>query len=193
MKKVIFSAIFACVALSSVEVNAQTAKGDIWLGGSSNLGLTFTPDFTISTSFTADYFLMDRLSVGAQVYVGVMPQQTYVGLSPRVQYFITQSIYANLDANVLQVNPGEKFGIEVKTSKGDGWKTLGGSIMESTRVDDVSKVSVLFGKLNPFLVNMVQIIPAIYTKSTVYIKPNGVIIDNVGIYPNMISGSHYSF
>ena len=53
---------------------------------------------------------------------------------------------------VLQVNPGEKFGIEVKTSKGDGWKTLGGSIMESTRVDDVSKVSVLFGKLNPFLV-----------------------------------------
>ncbi len=49
---------------------------------------------------------MDRLSVGAQVYVGVMPQQTYVGLSPRVQYFITKSIYANLDANVLQVNPG---------------------------------------------------------------------------------------
>ncbi len=106
MKKVIFSAIFACVALSSVEVNAQTAKGDVWLGGSSNLGLTFTPDFTISTSFTADYFLKDRLSVGAQVYVGVMPQQTYVGLSPRVQYFITKSIYANLDANVLQVNPG---------------------------------------------------------------------------------------
>ena len=101
MKKVIFSAIFACVALSSVEVSAQTAKGDIWLGGSSNLGLTFTPDFTISTSFTADYFLKDRLSVGAQVYVGVMPQQTYVGLSPRVQYFITKSIYANLDANVL--------------------------------------------------------------------------------------------
>ena len=105
MKKVIFSAIFACVALSSVEVNAQTAKGDVWLGGSSNLGLTFTPDFVFNTALNADYFLMDRLSVGADVDVYVAAQ-TYIGLSPRVQYFITKSIYANLDANVLQVNPG---------------------------------------------------------------------------------------
>lgn len=78
MKKVIFTAIFACVALSSVEVNAQTAKGDVWLGGSFNLGLTFTPEFSLSTSFTADYFLKDRLSVGAQVYVG-LSSETYVG------------------------------------------------------------------------------------------------------------------
>jgi hypothetical protein len=105
MKKVIFTTIFACIALSSVEVSAQTSKGDVWLGGSSNLGLTLTPDFSLSTSFTADYFLKDRLSLGAQVYVGIS-SETYVGLSPRVQYFITESIYANLDANVLQVNPG---------------------------------------------------------------------------------------
>ena len=32
--------------------------------------------------------------------------------------------------------------------------------------------------LNPFLVNMVQVIPAIYTLSSIYIKPNGVIDAN---------------
>jgi hypothetical protein len=53
---------------------------------------------------------------------------------------------------VLQVSDIEKFGVEVKTSKGDDWKTLGGSIMESTRVDDVTHISILFAKLNPFVV-----------------------------------------
>ena len=53
---------------------------------------------------------------------------------------------------VLQVNESEKFGVEVKTSKGDDWKTLGGSIMESTRVDGVTHINVLFAKLNPFMV-----------------------------------------
>lgn len=53
---------------------------------------------------------------------------------------------------VLQTYDNVQFGVEVKTSKGDDWKTLGGSIMESTRVDDVSHISVLFAKLNPFVV-----------------------------------------
>jgi hypothetical protein len=53
---------------------------------------------------------------------------------------------------VLQIDNDTKFGIEVKTSKGGDWKTLGGSIMESTRVDDVISVSILFAKLNPFTV-----------------------------------------
>jgi len=42
------------------------------------------------------------------------------------------------------------FGVEVKTSQNQSWKTLGGSIMESTRVDFVDRINVLFAKLNPF-------------------------------------------
>jgi hypothetical protein len=79
MKKFLFAAIFAFLALASVEVNAQTTKGDVWLGGSSDLGLTFTPDFVFNTALNADYFLMDRLSVGADVDVYVAAQ-TYIGL-----------------------------------------------------------------------------------------------------------------
>jgi hypothetical protein len=106
MKKVIYTAIFACIALSSVEVNAQTSKGDIWLGGASNLGLTITPDFGLNASVTGDYFLKDRLSLGAAVDLGI-GSATTIGLSPRVQYFITESIYANLNANVLSIAGGE--------------------------------------------------------------------------------------
>lgn len=51
---------------------------------------------------------------------------------------------------VLQMDQFDKFGIEVKTSKGSDWKTLGGSIMESTRVDGVNHITVLFAKANPF-------------------------------------------
>ncbi len=44
----------------------------------------------------------------------------------------------------------KKFGVEVKTSKANKWTTLGGSIMESTRVPDVERINVLFAKLDPF-------------------------------------------
>jgi hypothetical protein len=105
MKKFLFTSIFACLAISSVEVSAQTAKGDVWVGGSSDLGLTFTPAFAFNTALNADYFLMDRLSVGADADVYIA-SETYIGVSPRVQYFITKSIYANVEANVFRINPG---------------------------------------------------------------------------------------
>ncbi|RYV00927.1 hypothetical protein SOPP22_19240 [Shewanella sp. OPT22] len=38
----------------------------------------------------------------------------------------------------------EKLGIEVKTSKSQGWSTLGGSIFESTRVKDVECIYLFF-------------------------------------------------
>lgn len=53
---------------------------------------------------------------------------------------------------ILKVSETYNLGIEVKTSKGDDWKTLGGSIMESTRVNDVNHISILFAKTNPFKV-----------------------------------------
>ena len=42
---------------------------------------------------------------------------------------------------------GKYFGVEVKSSKNDQWTTLGGSVNESTRVPDVGKIFVTFGKL----------------------------------------------
>jgi hypothetical protein len=135
MKKFLFAAIFAFLALASVEVNAQTTKGDVWLGGSSDLGLTFTPDFVFNTALNADYFLMDRLSVGADVDVYVAAQ-TYIGLSPRVQYFITKSIYANLEANVLQINPGgTTFDLHYLNAGVGYWHHLSDNVVISPRIN----------------------------------------------------------
>ena len=45
---------------------------------------------------------------------------------------------------------GRYFGVEVKSSKDENWTTLGGSINESTRVHDVERIFLTFGKLtNP--------------------------------------------
>lgn len=42
---------------------------------------------------------------------------------------------------------GENYGIEVKTAKSDHWKTLGNSVLESTRVPGVEKIYIFFAKL----------------------------------------------
>ncbi|MCQ2273975.1 MAG: hypothetical protein MJZ86_04180 [Bacteroidales bacterium] len=39
------------------------------------------------------------------------------------------------------------YGVEVKTTKDDNWRSTGSSIVESTRVDDVENIYMLFGKL----------------------------------------------
>lgn len=42
---------------------------------------------------------------------------------------------------------GKYYGVEVKSSKDVNWTTLGGSINESTRVEDVKRIFLTFGKL----------------------------------------------
>ena len=42
---------------------------------------------------------------------------------------------------------GKYYGVEVKSSKDDNWITLGGSVNESTRVEDVERIFLVFGKL----------------------------------------------
>jgi len=45
---------------------------------------------------------------------------------------------------------GRYFGVEVKSSKDTNWTTLGGSINESTRIENVERIFLTFGKLvNP--------------------------------------------
>ncbi len=53
---------------------------------------------------------------------------------------------------VARINEQQAFGIEVKTlsSKSNSWKVMGGSIMESTRIPDVSRIQVFCAKQNPF-------------------------------------------
>jgi len=43
---------------------------------------------------------------------------------------------------------GDIFGVEVKTSK-SGWKSLGSSIMESTRTPGIKHIEMFFGKMYP--------------------------------------------
>lgn len=40
-----------------------------------------------------------------------------------------------------------RFGVEVKTTKDDSWKSIGSSIVESTRIDGIEEVYLLFAKL----------------------------------------------
>lgn len=48
---------------------------------------------------------------------------------------------------VAYVNENKAYGIEVKTTKQNKWKSTGSSIFEGTRVDDVRNIHLLFGKL----------------------------------------------
>lgn len=58
--------------------------------------------------------------------------------------------------NSIELISGQKFpdiiankyyGIEVKTTTKNHWKTTGNSVLESTRVEDVERIFMLFGKL----------------------------------------------
>lgn len=53
---------------------------------------------------------------------------------------------------VARINERQALGIEVKTLslRNDSWKVMGGSIMESTRIPDVSRIQVFCAKQNPF-------------------------------------------
>ena len=53
---------------------------------------------------------------------------------------------------VARINKNQALGIEVKTlsTRNDSWKVMGGSIMESTRIPDVSRIHVFCGKQTPF-------------------------------------------
>ncbi len=49
---------------------------------------------------------------------------------------------------VAYVNKNKAYGLEVKTTKSNKWKTIGSSIFEGTRVDNTQNIHLLFGKLS---------------------------------------------
>jgi hypothetical protein len=77
-------------------------------------------------------------------------------LEPYVGTVMTELAVGTAFENSIEVIGGQKFpdiiakkfyGIEVKTTTQNHWKTTGNSVLESTRVDDVERIFMLFGKL----------------------------------------------
>ena len=77
-------------------------------------------------------------------------------LEPYVRDVMTDLAVGSQFENSIELIGGQKFpdivakkfyGIEVKTTTQNHWKTTGNSVLESTRVDDVERIFMLFGKL----------------------------------------------
>tara|TARA_B110000091_G_scaffold208115_1_gene247289 strand:- start:1307 stop:2362 length:1056 start_codon:yes stop_codon:yes gene_type:complete len=77
-------------------------------------------------------------------------------LEPYVRDVMTDLAVGSQFENSIELIGGQKFpdiiakklyGIEVKTTTKNHWKTTGNSVLESTRVDDVERIFMLFGKL----------------------------------------------
>lgn len=50
-------------------------------------------------------------------------------------------------AKFPDIQAGRHYGVEVKSTKSNSWSSTGSSIVESTRIADVSRIYMLFGKL----------------------------------------------
>lgn len=77
-------------------------------------------------------------------------------LEPYVKDVMTDLAIGSHFENSIELISGQKFpdivankyyGVEVKTTTKNHWKTTGNSVMESTRVEDVERIFMLFGKL----------------------------------------------
>ena len=77
-------------------------------------------------------------------------------LEPYVGDVMTDLAVGTAFENSIEVVGGQKFpdiiankfyGIEVKTTTQNHWKTTGNSVLESTRIEDVERIFMLFGKL----------------------------------------------
>lgn len=77
-------------------------------------------------------------------------------LEPFVRDVMTELAVGTDFENSIELIGGQKFpdivakkyyGIEVKTTTQNHWKTTGNSVLESTRVDDVERIFMLFAKL----------------------------------------------
>lgn len=77
-------------------------------------------------------------------------------LEPYVRDVMTDLAVGTVFENSIELIGGQKFpdivakkyyGIEVKTTTQNHWKTTGNSVLESTRVDNVERIFMLFAKL----------------------------------------------
>jgi len=78
-------------------------------------------------------------------------------LEPEVKTAMVQAAKGTRFENTIKIISGQKFpdivaaklyGVEVKSTKDDGWKVIGGSVAEGTRVEGVEHIFFMFGKLH---------------------------------------------
>jgi len=77
-------------------------------------------------------------------------------LEPFIKEIMDRKAVGTAFENTIELIGGQKFpdiiankyfGVEVKTTTKNHWKTTGNSVLESTRVEDVERIFMLFGKL----------------------------------------------
>src|SRR5690554_5093119 len=99
---------------------------------------------------------IDELNVHAQKTSKKVATLIGRNLEPYVRDVMTDLAVGTPFENSIELIGGQKFpdivakkyyGIEVKTTTQNHWKTTGNSVLESTRVDDVERIFMLFGKL----------------------------------------------
>ena len=73
-----------------------------------------------------------------------------------VQYVMAEKAKGTPFENSIELISGQKFpdiianrffGVEVKTTKQNHWRTTGNSVFEGTRVDGIERIFMLFGKM----------------------------------------------
>jgi hypothetical protein len=77
-------------------------------------------------------------------------------LEPYVKDLMSELAEGTIFENSIELIGGQKFpdivakkyyGIEVKTTTQNHWKTTGNSVLEGTRIEDVERIFMLFAKL----------------------------------------------
>ena len=122
MKKLLALTVFFVLGFTQYSFGQQ--KGDVWLGGSSNAGLTLSPLY-LGVGFHADYFLTNPLSVGLNSSLSLSSSYTYFSLAPQVSYFVTEDLYAQVIVDVLEYSGGDvDVGLNSITARLGYWMVL---------------------------------------------------------------------
>lgn len=99
---------------------------------------------------------IDELNVHAKKSTKKVATLLGRNLEPYVRDVMTGLAVGTSFENSIELIGGQKFpdivankfyGIEVKTTSQNHWKTTGNSVLESTRVEDVERIFMLFAKL----------------------------------------------
>lgn len=99
---------------------------------------------------------IDELNVHAKKSSNKVATLLGRNLEPYVKDVMTGLAVGTVFENTIELIGGQKFpdivakkyyGIEVKTTTQNHWKTTGNSVLESTRVDNVERIFMLFAKL----------------------------------------------
>jgi len=100
---------------------------------------------------------IDELNTEAQERPEYFKNRSGIKLEKDVLEYLNKNSSTTSFEDTFEIISGQKFpdiiakeyyGVEVKTTKSNSWTSTGSSIVESTRVDDIEKIYLLFGKLS---------------------------------------------